>query len=135
MTAVGLQPITLRRAVLTIAEDDYTASVNEVTFAPEVEVEWVPTFQSGSYLPIYTGIRWFAVVGYAQDFTTPGSLTRYLFEHAAQTRTLVFTPVEGGSSVTADAMIVPGRMGGPTAELLTATVILPLFDEPLMSGP
>ena len=128
----GLQPILLRDAVFAVAGDDFSASVMGVAFVPQVDWEWFNPMDSTVALPIYGVTKWTVTIGYAQDLR-PGSLTRYLFEQAASTRTIVFTPQPGlsGPPVTAEAMIVPGPLGGTVQDgVLTATVTLPLFDEP-----
>lgn len=130
MTTVGLAPISLREATLTVEADDYTAQVNEVTFVPEVEWMWHRTHLAD--IPIFLRVRWTVVIGYAQDLTTPGALSLYLFTNAAAVKTLTFTPLAGGPTITAEAMIVPGRIGGPSGQILTETVVLPLFDEPVI---
>lgn len=131
MTSIGLQAIQLQDATLIVEEDDYTASVNEVTIAPEVIWEWWERLSSPT-VPVYLETRWTATIGYAQDLATPGSLTRYLLENAGAVRTLVFTPSAGGSSVSVEAMLVPGPIGGPSGQILTGTVTLPLFDAPVV---
>lgn len=134
MAVVGLQPITLTRAVLAIAEDDFTAAVGEVTFMPEVTYEWLPLSFSG-YAPVFSGVRWVCMLTYAQDFTTAGSLTRYLIAQAAAVRTVTFSPVDGGPSVSAEAMILPGQLGGRAEDgVLAANVTLPLFGEPTLTA-
>ncbi|MGV8965340.1 MAG: hypothetical protein ACOH2F_03590 [Cellulomonas sp.] len=135
MAVVGLQPISLRNATLTVAEDDYTQSIDQVTFAPEVDYEWTRGYDDSAYYPYYTGIRWTVALGYAQDLLTPGSLSLYLLEHAAQTRTITFTPVPGSGqrTITADVLIIPGQLGGVPGQILTGSVALPLFGDPLLS--
>lgn len=133
MSTIGLQVVSLRQAVLTVAADDYTAAVNEVTLVPEVLFDWAWAFGRRNPTPVAGGIRWTATIGYAQDFTTPDALAIYLVEHAAQRKTITFTPVTGGRTITADVMVIPGQLGGPSGEILTATTVLPLYGEPVLS--
>lgn len=128
MTVVGLTPISLKSATLTIADDDFTAAVNEVAFTPEARWEQRQSF-SGSFTPFWTATSWTVVIGYAQD-TGEASLAGYLVAHMGARRSVVFTPRLGGPSWAADVLIFPGRLGGPTAELLTSTTVLPLDGEP-----
>lgn len=131
MTVVGLQPISLRDAVLTIDVDDFTAAVAEVTFVPEVDYEWLPVGFGGHQVPAPSGVRWVVMVGYAQDVDTPGGLTLYLLANAGQVRSMVFEPRAGGTSLSADVLIVQGRLGGTAGEgPLTAQVTLPLVGSP-----
>lgn len=136
MAVVGIQPIVLTRAVLTIAEDDFTAAVGEVVFTPEVEYKWFRSFDGRTYTPLFIGARWVCMLTYAQDFATTGSLARYLITQAATTRTLTFTPQSAGPTITAEAMIVPGQIGGRAEDgVLTANATLPLFGEPTITEP
>lgn len=133
MSTIGLQVVSLREAVLTIAADDYTAAVNEVTLVPEVLFTWSQSLGQRTATPVPVGVRWTLTIGYAQDFTTADALAIYLVEHAAQRKTITFTPVSGGRTITADVMVIPGQLGGPSGEILTATAVLPLFGEPVIS--
>lgn len=130
----GLQPIVLRDALFTVADDDFSAAVMGVAFVPQVDWEWAGGTDTTTAFPMYGVTKWTVTIGYAQDLR-PGSLTRYLFEQAAATRTIVFTPQPGlsGPAISAEAMIVPGPIGGTVQDgVLTATVTLPLFDEPVV---
>lgn len=134
MAVVGLQPISLRDAVLTIAADDFTAAVGEVSFVPEVDYEWLPVGFGGYQVPAPSGTRWVAMIGYAQDVDTPGGLTRYLLGNAGQVRAVVFTPrAAGAAQVSADVLIIPGKVGGTAGDgPLVAQVTLPVLGDPVM---
>lgn len=134
MTVVGLQPISLRDATLTVAEDDFTAAVSEVTFVPEQDYEWLASGFGPTRTPVPSGVRWVVMVSYAQDFATVGGLTRYLIANAGLTRSLVFTPTSGGPVVSCDVLVVPGKMGGVAGEgILAAQVVLPLHGKPVIT--
>ena len=122
-----MQPYVLKNAVLTIAEDNFTAAIAQAVFVPQVLWEWRDALCSTT--PVYKGIRWTVTLSYLQDLTD-GSLTLYLLEHVAETKEVIFTPVAGGKSLRADVMIVPGQVGGVTNQLATATATMPLFDTP-----
>ena len=124
-----MQPYVLKDAVLTIAEDDFTAAIAQAVFVPQVQWLWSTRLGSVTASPVFAGIRWTVTLSYLQDLTD-GSLTLYLLEHVAETREVVFTPVAGGKSVRADVMLSPGQLGGVPNQLATATATMPLFDEP-----
>ena len=128
MATVGLQPITLRDATLTVGEDDFTAAVEKVLITPEARWTWAERLR-GPDFPVREGVRWTCTLGFAQDLT-PGSLTRYLLEHVGQTRTVLFTPQAGGESVLAQVMVMPGRVGGDPYGTLTSEAVLPMFGAP-----
>lgn len=130
MATVDLQPITLRDATPTVGEDDFTAAVDQVTFTPEVRWSWAERL-GGWDFPVFEGVRWTCVLGFAQDLTE-GSLTRYLIEHVAERRTVLFTPeVGGGSAVLAEVMLTPGKVGGDTSGVLISEATMPLFGDPV----
>lgn len=134
MTVVGLAPISLKDAVLTVDGDDFTASVSEVSFVPEVDYEWLPLGFGGVQAPVPSGTRWVVMVSYAQDFDTTDGFTRYLYANAGQVRSLTFTPKDGATSaVSGDVLIVPGKLGGSATDAtLTAQVVLPLHGSPVL---
>lgn len=131
MDAIDLRPIGLRDAQLVVDGDDYTAGINEVSFDPSVEWDFVPTF-AGAFAPRMVGVAWTVTLGMAQDFETAESLTLWLVANAGQRRTVTFAPRDGAATVTADVLVMPGRLGGPSAELLTSSVQLPLFGQPVI---
>ena len=124
-----MQPYVLKNAVLTIAEDDFTAAIAQAVFVPQVQWLWSTPLGSVTASPVFAGIRWTCTLSYLQDLTD-GSLTMYLLEHVAETKEVIFTPVAGGKSLRADVMIVPGQVGGVPNQLATATATMPLFDTP-----
>jgi len=132
VSVVGLRPITLKKATLIVAEDDYTQAVGQVLFVPQVRWSWADRLGFDTGVPMYDGITWTCTVSYAQDWATPDSLAMYLIEHAAQTRTLVFRPDEESLAVRADVMIVPGQIGGVPNQTLSAAVTMPCFEEPTL---
>ncbi|WP_448072330.1 hypothetical protein [Georgenia yuyongxinii] len=134
MTAIGLQPITLNNARFEVAEDDYSSSVTQVLFVPQVRYTWERFLDQRDPVPVYDSVSWTVTVGFVQDLFTPAALTRYLIEHAAQTRTVVFQPEDGGPTVQADVMIVPAQIGGTPGQPPVAAATMPLFDPPTI-GP
>ncbi|WP_324651001.1 hypothetical protein [Georgenia sp. H159] len=133
MSVVGLQPITLKDATLTVAEDDYSQAISQVIFTPQVRWSWVDELCQ-SPTPMFEGVAWTVTIGFAQDLTTPDSLTLYLLEHAAQTRTITFVPNknDGTRAVQAEVMVLPAQIGGVPNQHLTAIVTLPCFEEPIV---
>lgn len=132
MAVIGLQPIMLKDATFTVAADNYTASITEAIFVPQVEWMWQDCLAAPSS-PYFVRARWVCQLGFVQDLATPGALSRYLITNAAQTKTIVLTPKAGGPTVTADALILPAPIGGVPNQQLTASVVLPLFDEPVVA--
>lgn len=131
MSVIGLQPIMLKDATFAVESDDYSSSIMEATFVPQVE--WMWSDRLSSSVPVFGRVRWVCQLGFVQDLTTPGALSLYLISNAATTKTITFTPVADGPTVTAEALIVPAQVGGVPNQQMTAQVILPLFGEPAVA--
>jgi len=130
---VDAQPITLLRPTVSIAGDGYSTVIERAEFTPEVAVDWLPgPMSTGAPVPIYGGTRWTCTLGYAQGFTA-GSLSRYLQANAGARKTFVFTPREGGPSVTATVVLTPGPLGGAKGPFLTAEVTLYVVGDPVIA--
>src|SRR5665647_998969 len=89
VAVIGLQPIMLKDATFNVASDNYTASITQAIFAPQVEWGWADTFTG--MVPYFIRARWVCQLGFLQDLTTPAALSRYLITNAAQTKTIVLT--------------------------------------------
>lgn len=128
-------PYSLKNATLAIDVDDYTAAVTQVEFQPSTSTAVVRTIDGVAHKDQSTA-EWNCVIGYVQDLA-PGGLLRYLLEHDGEKKTAVFTPVDGGPTVTAELTVSPGNVGGATgsAGYATGTVTLasskPVFADPV----
>lgn len=129
MPEIGVAPIRMRDADLRIAADGYKAQVNQVIFTPEPTLLWSETYtDSDRPLLLPDRTRWTVQIGFVQDLTTPGSLSTYLIEHAAQQRVLTFTIP--GVVVAATVLIIPAGFGGVMGQTPVATATLPLYGAP-----
>ena len=134
MAVIGLQPIMLKDATFTVAADNYTASITEVIFVPQVIWSWHEALCSITSTPLFERVRWVCQVGFVQDLITTGALTSYLIANAAQTKTVIFAPKAGGLAVQADVMIIPASIGGVPGQQMTASVGLPLYGQPTLGA-
>lgn len=131
MAEIGLAPIRMRDVDFRIEADGYRASVNEVRFVPQYEWEWGDYEGSYTSTPFNTRRRWVAQLGFVQDFATPGALSLYLIEHAAQDKVVTFTAQ--GVVVAATVMILPAAFGGVMGQIPVSAAVLPLHGEPDLS--
>lgn len=130
MAAIGLTPIILKDVVLTIGTNDYQGHVSSVEFAPSASiVNWKGLTPTASY-SFPTSATWQANLSYAQDWATPNSLSRYLFEHEGETVSATFEPVAGGPGFSADLIITPGTIGGAVDTVGVGTVSLGVQGRP-----
>lgn len=132
MVAVGVTPIQMKDATLTIAGDDFTAAVSSVKLSPS------PTWRTGTDLlgrqrrAVLVAVAWSCRVGLLQDVEA-GSLLRYLALHAGEVVEAVFTPKVGGAAYSVSVVLVPGDVGGTAADLLAADVDLPVIGSPAVA--
>lgn len=132
MAVIDLVPLVLRDLLATIAGSDFKHAVGAATFTPTTQtVAWVggggKTFQD------VTAPTWVLDLTYVQDWDTPESLARYLYEHAGETVEMTFQPRSGdGPSFTAQVTIVHGAIGGNVGQNATATVQLPCTGAPVL---
>lgn len=130
MAQIAVQPIYLKDVVLSVAGSDFEKHVSSVTFTPSVSSA---TWKGLEPTAVFTNVgasTWMVDLAYAQDWDTTGSLSAYLFANEGAEVTLTFEPVAGGSSWSADVIIVPGAVGGAVDSYAEATVSLPVQGRP-----
>lgn len=118
MTKLTVQPFVLKDVLFTVDVDDYARHVSEVLFTPTIKQDDV-TWQGLSPDATFTDstepeVTWAASVGYAQDWETVDSFSRYLLDNAGLDKPVVFVPKvgSGGTSFASTLTIVPGPVGG-----------------------
>lgn len=131
MSTIGLAPIRMREATLAIEADDYTTSIDQVIFTPQPEILWETDLSTTDASPHLVRTVWSLSLGYAQDFTTPLSLSMYLIEHAGQQKTV--TLEIPGRVVAATVLIVPAQLGGVVNQIPAAVVTLPMYGQPSLA--
>lgn len=130
MAQIAVQPIYLKDCVVSIAGSDFEKAVSSVQFTPSVTSA---TFKGLEPTATFTNVgsaSWMVDISYAQDWESVGSLSAYLFANEGAEVTLTFEPVNGGSSWSADVIIVPGAVGGSVDSFAVATVSLPVQGKP-----
>lgn len=136
MATIASSPFVLKDAVLTIDTDDYEAHVSSVAITPTMStVTWQGITPAATFSDT-TAPTWACALTYAQDWTTPTSLSQYLMDNAGQQKTLVFKPVgatSGDPIFTVDVMIAPGPIGGAVNTVQVGTVTLGCVGEPVKS--
>lgn len=128
MSTIGAAAIRLREAVLRIAADDYTATINQVIFTPTPDVLWHRPEASETYTPLELSTKWSVSLGFLQDFTSTSALSIYLMEHAGQYK--VITLETPGRIIAATALILPAQLGGVANQIPAAVVTLPMVGKP-----
>lgn len=130
MAAVAVAPIVLKNATLKVAADNYESGVSEVSFVPST-AQTTLSFKGingATHSETTTqGSTWVCNLTYAQDWETPTSLSNYLHANEGEEVAVEFVPEAGSGqpAFTATITVVPGQIGGPVDQVLTATVSLP----------
>ena len=136
MVAVAVAPFTLKDYTLQIETDSYEKAVSQVLFTPPSPspLEWHGPIGSDFYDTIDQG-QWTCQVDYAQDWTTATSLSRYLYDEAGETKSVVFKPsasTTGMPTFTVDVIIAHGPIGGPGRQVATASVTMTCKAKPVL---
>lgn len=124
MATLEVQPLVLKDVEAIIGTDDFRKHLSGVTFTPTSST----TTWTGLGKNTHTDASiatWVAALAYVQDWDSPASLSRYLYEHEGETVEIEFRPRSGeGPSFTANVTITPGAIGGTVNAFGTATVNL-----------
>jgi hypothetical protein len=137
MAQVVTTPIVLKDARFLVALDSYESAVSGVTFTPSSStVSWKGLTPTSLFTGASTA-TWTCELAYAQDWSTPESLSRYLLEHEGETIEAVFVPQmsteDDVPTFTASIIISPGAIGGTVDSVATATVTLGVVGRPVLS--
>jgi hypothetical protein len=135
VATIAVQPFVLKDVLLSVGADSYQAHVSQVEFTPNSSLQ---TWQGLTPTSIHTDATtatWTATLALAQDWETPNSLSRYLFDNEGTTKSVVFKPKSGsGPSFNATLVITPGAIGGTVNAFATATVTLGMIGKPTITS-
>lgn len=134
MAVQPVAPFSMKNAVVQIDVDDYAAAVSAATITPSASTVTWKGLKPASVFSDTGAPTWTLQLDYAQDWSDPDSLSRYLHDHTGQTKTVIITPVDGsGASFTLDVIITPGAIGGAVDQVATASVTLGVDGEPQLT--
>lgn len=112
-------------ATLTIGGTDYAGQVSSAVFTPASSIVTHKGLKPTAVQTFPTAPTYTLDLTYAQDFTTDATLAVYLYEHQGETiPDVVFAPITGGRTFTADITIAPGSIGGAVDTVAEGTVSL-----------
>lgn len=118
-------PFLMGNATITIGGTDYAGQVSAAVFTPTSSIVTWKGLDPDAVFTFPTNATWTLDLTYAQDFTTDATLAMYLLEHEGETiEDVVFAPIAGGRSFTADITIAPGSIGGAVDTVAEGTVSL-----------
>jgi hypothetical protein len=129
---IAVSPFVLRDCTLKIGADNYEAHVSQVQFNPSSSTQtWKGLTPTAVFTDVTTA-TWTCTLAYAQDWTTPDSLSLYLHEHEGDEVEVVFVPRKGSGqpSIEAALLITPGAIGGTVDAFATASVTVGVNGKP-----
>jgi hypothetical protein len=135
VTSVPVAPFVLKDATFLVAVDNYEAHCSQVQFDPSVQtLTWQGLTPAASFSDT-SSPSWAATIAYAQDWTTPNSLSQYLYDHQGETVAVTFTTGPGAGSWGVNLIITPGAVGGQVNAYAVATVTLGISGQPVFTPP
>lgn len=134
MAQIGVQPFTLNNVKLAIDSANYEKHVSQVEFQPQGGItSWKGLTPDAAFTFAQTP-TWQLVLAYAQDWKTPDSLARFLFDHQGETVDATFTPLDGGPTIAASIVITAGPIGGTVDAVAAGTVTLGVNARPTIAA-
>lgn len=133
MATIAVNPFILSDTTFTVEADNYEAHVSGVTFTPSSSVTTWKGLTPDAVFSFGTNATWTCDLEFAQDWSTAGALSRYLFEHEGEEIDVVFAPVSGGPTISATLIVTPGAIGGAVDSVATATVSLGVKGKPTLA--
>lgn len=135
MAAVAVAPFVLKDATLLVGTDNYEAHVSQVSFDPTTStLTWQGLTPAASFSDV-SSPSWACTLAYAQDWKTPNSLSRYLYDHQGETVSATFTTNPGAGAWAVSLIITPGAVGGQVNAYAVATVTLGVSGQPTFTPP
>jgi hypothetical protein len=133
MTQIGVQPFTLTDVRLKVDADNYEKHVSQVEFQPQGGVTTWKGLTPDAAFSFAQTPTWQLVLALAQDWKTPGSLARYLFDNQGKTVDATFTPVTGGPEIAASIILTAPNIGGAVDAVAASTVTLGVVGKPTIA--
>lgn len=133
MAEVTVNPFVMRDVIFNVDADGYKAHVSNVTFTPSSSVVTWQGLTPTAAFSFGTNATWTCDLEFAQDWSTAGSLSRYLFENEGEEVSVTFEPVAGGPGITATLIVTPGAVGGAVNAVAVATVSLGVKGKPVLA--
>lgn len=134
VTTIGIAPFVLKDVTFEVADHEYKKNVSQVEFQPSTtSVTWQGLSPDASFSDQSAPV-WTCVVAYAQDWTTPDSLSQYLLEHAGEKVAARFITNDGAGEFAATLILAPGPIGGTVNDVGVGTVTLGVDGAPTFTA-
>lgn len=144
MAVIPVNPFVLRDCDLLIALDpdgtldltgseaDYAGATSSVTFTPSSSPQTYTGLKPDAVFTDPGAETWQAALDVAQDWKTPNSLSRFLFENAGKKAVARFVPQDGGPSFDARLTLSSPSIGGAVNAFATSSVTLGVDGRPTL---
>lgn len=126
-------PFILGASKLTLAGTAYEGQVGGAIFTPTAS-QVAFTAINGQTHNFTTPATWVLELTLAQDWQDATALARYLHENEGERVPAVFTPIDGGETVTATVTITPGAIGAPDAANVAQSTVQLGSTKPVLSA-
>lgn len=132
MTIVDVNPLVMKDVEASIADDDFRKALSKVELTPSSSaISW--SGLGGNTHTDGSTATWTANLTYVQDWDSPESFSRYLFEHEGETKTFEFAPRSGvGPTFAVDIVLTPGAIGGAVNAFAETSVALGCNGRPVL---
>lgn len=132
MALIPVNPLVLKDVEATFGADDYRKHLDTVTFTPSAAQKSWTGLGKNTHTDTDTA-TWTVALAGVQDWDTPDSLSRFLYEHEGETVPFTFRPRSGsGPSFMADVVITPGAIGGAVNAFTPLSVTLGCNGRPVL---
>ncbi|NYD65986.1 IPT/TIG domain-containing protein [Agromyces atrinae] len=133
MAIVPVNPLILKDVILSFGADEYQASVSSVVFTPNSSLQTWQGLTATSTHTASTSATWSADITHIQDWDTPNSLSRLLYENEGAEIPVVLKPRSGsGPSFSVTIIVTPGAIGGAVNSWGESTVSLGAKGRPVL---
>ena len=136
MASIANNAYFLQNATVQIGTDNFEEAISSITLTPSSSQVTFKGLTPAAIQNFSTPSTWVAALEFAQDWTTTGSLSQYLFAHEGQAVTMTFVPEADdleSPTITATVVIVPGSIGGAGGAVATSQVSLPVNGKPTIT--
>jgi hypothetical protein len=120
----------MRESTLSVAGDDFAASVSSVTLTPSVSTVSFKGLKATSVHTETTSPTWTLDLAAAQDESDEG-LQSHLWEGQGTSEDWTFTPKSGGRPWTVTVVLSPTAIGGAVDAYANFTVSLGVSGQPI----
>jgi len=138
MAEIAVRPFIMRNAIISFGTDDFAAAVSTATIQNSSGTTDFKGLKPSAVFTFPQATTYSLELSYAQDWASPLSLSRYLWEHKGETVPFelnaddtVADPTLGTTVWSGVVAIAPGAVGGDVDGVAQSSVSLGIVGEPV----